>query len=319
VAGEAGDAIPLLPKRRLIGTATGGSSSIRRGGRADVATSRPYRPGDHFRTIDWKSSARLSSTRQTDEFIVRERYTDEMPVVVLVVDRRPEMSLYPAELPWLHKPSAVRASVELVVRSARNHRSLVGYLDLATHRGDPHGEGPFWRAPRARASGARAGRREPLEAWLSEDFDAPQDNLEHGLRFLLHQRGSVPIGSFVFVVSDFVVRPPLDAWAYAIDRGWDVVPVIVQDPVWEQSFPQVDGVLVPFADARGRRPRYARLDAHEVRDRRRAHEERLASLRTTFLRLGLDSVLVGDAEPAVVHASFLEWARARLALRWERR
>ena len=33
--------------------------------------------------------------------------------------------------------------------------------------------------------------------------------------------------------------------------GWDVVPVVVQDPVWERSFPDVGGVTLPLADPDG--------------------------------------------------------------------
>ena len=47
------------------------------------------------------------SARLSDDFIVREHFSEESPRVVLVVDRRPSMSLYPIEFPWLHKPAVV--------------------------------------------------------------------------------------------------------------------------------------------------------------------------------------------------------------------
>src|SRR5882724_9288069 len=175
------DVIPLYPRRRLVGSASGGSTSIRRGGGADVASSRPYRPGDHFRTIDWKSSARLSSARQSDDFIVRERFAEEIPAVVIVVDRRPEMALYPSDLPWLHKPAAVHAAARVLVASALDQRSLVAYLDYATHPGDTTAGTPFWEAPRAQANVWRAGLRERLEQHLAHPFDAPEDNVTRAL------------------------------------------------------------------------------------------------------------------------------------------
>ncbi len=96
VSGATDLTFPLVPRRRLIGLAFGAVTSVRRGTGSDVASSRPYQPGDDVDTIDWAASARLSSARGTDEFIVRERYAEEAPRVVIVADRRPAMSLYPA-------------------------------------------------------------------------------------------------------------------------------------------------------------------------------------------------------------------------------
>ena len=60
----------------------------------DVAGSRPYRPGDDMDSIDWAASARLSTARGSDEFIVRERFAEEAPKVVIVCDRRPQMACF---------------------------------------------------------------------------------------------------------------------------------------------------------------------------------------------------------------------------------
>jgi uncharacterized protein (DUF58 family) len=302
VVAETVETIPLYPRRRLLGSASGGSQSIRRGGRADIASSRPYRPGDHFRTIDWKASARLSSARQTDEFIVRERFADEMPCVVIVVDRRPEMSLYPSDLPWLEKRRAIRAAAGILVASALSQRALVGYLDDET-----------WEPPRAQASVWNAGLRERLDDYLLDHtFDAPETTVQRSLEFLATMRASVPLGSFVFVLSDFIATTPAAAWAHAVDFGWDVVPVIVQDPLWEQSFPKIDGVLFSLADARGGRKRRVRLSADEVSRRRAEHEERLVEVKRDFLRLGLDPIVVSQDEERAVHATLLAWSQERL-------
>ena len=88
--------VPARPARRLIGLSFGAMRSLRRGAGSDVAGSRPYRPGDDVHTIDWAASARLSAARGSDEFIVRERFAEEAPRVVVVCDRRPEMAFFPA-------------------------------------------------------------------------------------------------------------------------------------------------------------------------------------------------------------------------------
>ena len=86
----------LISRRRLIGLTHGTMRSVRRGRGTEVAGSRPYRPGDDIRTIDCGASARMSSARGADEFVVRERYADEGPRVVVVADRSPELSFFPA-------------------------------------------------------------------------------------------------------------------------------------------------------------------------------------------------------------------------------
>jgi uncharacterized protein (DUF58 family) len=304
VAAATAEPIPLVPRRRLLGSAYGGATSLRRGGRADIASSRPYRPGDHFRTIDWKASARISSARHSDEFIVRERFADEMPTVVVVADRRPEMALYGNGLPWLEKPAALRAVAAVLVASAIDQRTLVAYLDDER-----------WEPPRAQASAWNAGLRERLDGYLSGAFAAPADTVETSLEFLAGVRSSLPVGTFVFVLSDFIEPTPPEAWARTVEQGWDVVPVIVQDPVWEQSFPQIDGVMVGFGDARGARAHRVRLGADEVAARRAENEARLASIRHDFIRLGLDPIVVSDDDLPTVHATLLAWTQARLSSR----
>src|SRR4029453_1790745 len=82
-------------------------------------------------TIDWAASARLSSARERDEFIVRERFAEEAPRVVIVSDRRPEMAFFRPPLPWLDKAEAMRQTVELVIQSTSLVGGFVGYVDFA--------------------------------------------------------------------------------------------------------------------------------------------------------------------------------------------
>ena len=136
-----GQTFQLISRRRLIGLTHGTMRSVRRGRGTEVAGSRPYRPGDDIRSIDWAASARMSSARGADEFVVRERYADEGPRVVIVADRSPELSFFSPPLPWLDKAEAMRCATEIVVASSAQAGGFVGYLDFAD------GE-PFWLPPR---------------------------------------------------------------------------------------------------------------------------------------------------------------------------
>jgi uncharacterized protein (DUF58 family) len=292
---------PLVPRHRLLGLAFGAMQSARRGIGSDVAGSRPYQPGDDVDTIDWHASARLSAARGSDEFVVRERFAEEAPRVVIVSDRRPAMSAFPESLPWLSKPRALAAAEQAIAASATQARGLVGYLDFAD------GE-PDWRPPRTQANVIG-----PVEAdGVNRSFRAPVDNLTRAFAHLTQARRSLPPGTFVFVLSDFLVSPSADVWLQALAFRWDVVPVVIQDPTWEQSFPLVPSIAIPIVDAANGRRGTFRLREREAERRRDAHERRFRELLSGFLGLALDSVVIGSADPEAVLGPFLAWADARV-------
>jgi uncharacterized protein (DUF58 family) len=293
---------PLVPRWRPVGSAFGRLRAARRGIGSSVASTRSYVPGDDPGLIDWKLSARISSIRGSAEFIVREDFADEAPRAVLVVDRAPSMSLFPEDLPWLSKPAAVASVWQAVAAAATQELGLAGYLDTAA------GEGWFPPRPPARLTEVEVRLR-------GAAFDADPDGLEPAFEHLARSRRSLPAGTFVFVCSDFLAPPDPTTWLRALGRRWDLVPVVVQDPLWEQSFPELGGLVVPFADpatGRIRRVRITRAEATRLRD---LHEGRLASLLADFRSLGLDHVVVDDAEPAAVVQAFIDWAEARIAYR----
>jgi hypothetical protein len=123
-------------------------------------------------------------------------------------------------------------------------------------------------------------------------------------------------GSIVFYVSDFLTFPPGEEWENAFARRWDVVPVVLQDPTWEQSFPAIGGVCVPLADADGRlRP--ALLTRREALHRRELNEARYTSIVEQLENLGLEPVLLGTSDPESVLTALLAWAAGRqTALAW---
>jgi len=295
---------PLVPRRRVIGLSYGTMKSLRRGSGTDVAGSRPYRPGDDMDSIDWAASARLSTARGSDEFVVRERFAEEAPKIVIVCDRRPEMACYGPPLPWLDKPRAMRTVVELVLASAGAAGGFVGYLDYAD--GEAH-----WRQPK--------GDRKLIELrderlWSSE-YGGPADWLERSIDHLASHTRAVTPGTFVFVLSDFIPAPSPDTWLTAVEHRWDIVPIVIQDPTWEQSFPDVSGIVVPLRDARSGRVTNVRLRKHEVRARRSLNEERLQQLLTSFQLLDIDPLVVSSGDRAQILSEFLVWTDLRRSRR----
>jgi hypothetical protein len=289
-----------------VGLAFGSLQSARRMTGSDVAGSRPYHPGDDMRTIDWNASAKLSAARSSDEFLVREHFAEEAPRVILVCDRRPEMELFPEELPWLSKPTVMREAGRLIVDSAQRARGLLGYLDYAEG-----GIEPFWRPPHSQQDFWRT-----KESRLPHPtFRAPVDNVSHALGHLIDSRRALPAGTFVFVLSDFIEPIDEEPWAQALEQPWDLVPVVIQDTTWEQSFPDVSGLVVPLRDPATGRVAPARLTRREVAARRDANEQRLQALIAGFEAIDLDPVVISTSHRPGILAAFLDWADLRRAKR----
>ena len=92
----------------------------------------------------------------------------------------------------------------LIGASATAARGPVGYLD-------ERGGEPYWHPPRStHAYGAPE---------LERGFGAPEDTLLRGHRHLAEHRRDLPAGTFVFVVSDFLVAPTRDVWLRALERA----------------------------------------------------------------------------------------------------
>jgi uncharacterized protein (DUF58 family) len=297
---------PLVPRRRLVGLAFGSMRGARRGRGTDVAGSRTYIPGDDPDRIDWAASARLSSARGTDEFVVREHYADEAPRVVVMSDVRPEMGLCSPELPWLRKDEAVRIAAELIAGSVAEARGLAGFLEYGRDPGVV-----AWSPP-----GNRGGSRALVDYTLGHDPGHEPAGAAAPLEFLAAHRRAVPSASFVFVLSDFLVPTPVAAWEDALDRGWDIVPVVVQDPVWEQSFPSVDGIVLPLTGGDGRL-RLVRLGRGESERVRAEHVRRRDTLFGDLRGLGIEPVRVSGDDLDGILDAFLSWAAERQAT-WSR-
>jgi uncharacterized protein (DUF58 family) len=298
---------PLVPRRRSTGLPFGEAPSRRRGQGSEIVGHHRYEPGDPIAKIDWYASARLTATSGEDAFVVRHQAADEAPRVVIVVDRRPEMGLYADTLPWLHKPVALVEAVTAIAASAEAARADTAALDF--------GAGEAWWLPPARRERRwMIAEREGVDT----PFRAPSDVLEQSLEFLLARQRSLPPGSFVFVLSDFLAPPPTPTWLRALSCGWDLVPVVIQDPVWERSFPAVGGIGLPIADPRTGVVTLVRLSGRQAANRAEANERRHAQLLADFQSLGLEAVVIQSSDIERIDTAFSDWAEQRRSNTWAR-
>jgi uncharacterized protein (DUF58 family) len=285
--------VDLDPRVRIIGSLLGQSRSRRRGQSQDIVGSRSYVPGDDVRRIDWSASARLTSITDEERFVVREFYAEESPIVVLAVDRSPTMRLFPPDLPWLHKPTAVAQSLAAIAGSAAHHRCLVTVADSGSDGLEP----PRQVEPGLLASVTVDPAGEQRPDWLSP--------------LLLDGRRWLPPGTLVFVVSDFLLGPDETLVRQSLDFEWELVPVVVSDERWERSFPvAVGGMTLPLADGAGRlRP--LRVSTREARRRREGNEDRWQATAKCFRDAGFPPVVVSDARSEGVANAFAGWSRER--------
>jgi len=210
------------------------------------------------------------------------------------------MLLSAPELPWLQKAEAARIAREIIDASVTEARGLIGSLEFAT-AADTVG----WSPP------ASGGSHELEEHVVPRaPGEQPTIGVAGALEFLALHRRAVPSACFVFILSDFLAPPSLETWEDALDRGWEVVPVVIQDPVWEHSFPDIDGILVPLRASTGG-TRLVRLRRGESADRRESHEERRRLLLSGLGSLGIEPVLVSSSAIDAIFESFASWSAER--------
>ena len=288
---------PLVPRRRVIGLAFGGVRSARRGVGSDVASTREYRPGDDVAWMDWAASARLSAARGSDEFIVRERFADEAPRVVVLGDRRPSMAIASSPFRQVDKPRAILTALELIGASAIAARSLTGLPRL---RGG--------RAVLARPAHRVARRAGDVRAELSRAAPTPcrrASSSSASTGATCRRRPS----SSSFPTSSS--RPTSACGQGALEHRWEIVPVMIQDPVWERSFPEIGGITVPYADPRNGRVYPVYVTEREAARLRDEHEARWDALVGDFRSLGIEPVAVHTHDYGEMLGAFLRWADLR--------
>ena len=89
------------------------------------------------------------------------------------------------------------------------------------------------------------------------------------------------------------------------------MPVVIQDPRWEQSFPDVGGLSIPVLDPATATRGTLRLTAREARQRRAENEARLQDLMDLFLDLQLETILLSSNDHEEILGSFYDWADQR--------
>ena len=91
--------------------------------------------------------------------------------------------------------------------------------------------------------------------------------------------------------------------------------VVIQDSIWERSFPDVGGVVVPLFDQTTQRFAPVRLTPREAARRREENEARADALLDHLRSLDLGPVLVTSSDRGKIFQAFLEWTDERIVSR----
>jgi len=294
---------PIIPRRYISGQGIGEYPGQRRGQGHDFIDKRRYEPADPTRIIDWKETAKRSAQRRSFSPYVRQFRQDEIMRAVIVVDRSPRMSWYPT--PWLSKSKVIVSAGQMIVDSLKKYHSLIGYLDYANWKNTQQ---PFWRPPNRETEADRVRNRN----LCYENFTAPENNIDMALEQLLSLRSQVPPESFIFLLSDFLVMPNYNLMELTV-ATWDVIPIIIQDPILEASFPVWRGKLplyLPQVFSDGQRQSVA-MSAKDAKRKRAEHENRLKKLIKLFEDIRVRPITLFSSEPEQIFEAFSQWSSER--------
>ena len=233
-AGQGAVTLPLVPRGRLVGLSFG-TIELPAGdglGCRRVAPVPGRRQPAHDRLGGFGPPL---NGRERDEFIVRERFAEEAPAWSSspTGGRR-----WRSSSPRCPGSTRRRRCADGRAHSSRARQAVggfVGYVDFA------EGEA-YWLPP-------QGGRRlwELREERLPSDlFAAPGGSVADAVLHLIEHGKAVTPGSFVFCLSDFSDPPP---WTFGSRRSSAAstsCPSSSRDPMWEQSFPDVAGIVLPM-------------------------------------------------------------------------
>ena len=200
---------PLIPSRRSRALEVAGRTSRRRGTGDEIASSRPYRRGDAIR-LDrlGRVGAAVVGSRQRRVRRPRPIRGGRRPR-----DRRGRPEPVDGALPGM---ASVAAQADRGSRGGRDDRRQRSRDERPDRLCGGRCAGAAGRSSQRRD---RSKRRAIEQRTREGEADGPPDSLDKALGLLLrHRARSVPAGTFVFVLSDFLPPPSAPTLRAAASR-----------------------------------------------------------------------------------------------------
>ena len=180
---------------------------------------RQYQPGDEFRSIDWKTTARTGSLH------VRLKLVDKRTNIFFLIDRSGSKKFGSAQFTKEEIQSSI---ISLLVQSATETGNLVSFISFTDEIENyirPH-----------------AGQKEGLRLagnMMSGKIKGIRTNINCAFTFLNSMRFAP---SLVFVLSDFFAPFDYESSLKSLVKKHDVIPIIISD-IREEILPRARGFL----------------------------------------------------------------------------
>ncbi len=180
---------------------------------------RQYQPGDEFRAIDWKTTAR------TGNLHVRLKLVDKRTNIFFLIDRSGSKKFGSAQFTKEEIQSSI---ISLLVQSATETGNLVSFIsftDEIENYVPPH-----------------AGQKEGVRLagnMMSDKVKGIRTNVNCAFKFLNSMRFAP---SLVFVLSDFFAPYDYESSLKSLIRKHDVIPIVISD-IREEALPKARGFV----------------------------------------------------------------------------
>ncbi len=279
--------IDLFPTLKVHSNSLGPWESVYRGDGYGLAGIRPHQFGDGIRKIAWKATAKQG------ELCVRETYAERSVSVLIIVDRSPRMGAHDLE-----KLSFIKTATGAIINGAQRRNLAVGFLDWAKNK-------EHYRRPQE----GRAHALKVRKSTTNRNFRATEDNVALQLARLQDFKNHLPKGTLLFLFSDFLVLPP-EELIREISETFDFHPVIVQHPVWEKDFPQLEGTF-PFVDPLTNEIEEGFFTLKQSRLLAEKHRQRYADIVSFFSSLEISTITLTTSDEDECERNFAFWSNER--------
>ena len=279
--------VDLFPTLKVYSNALGQWESVYRGDGYGLAGIRHHQSGDGIRRIAWKATAKRG------ELMVRETYSERSLSVLIVVDGSPRMGAYDLE-----KLLFIKTATGAIINGAQSRNLALGFLDWA--KGKEH-----YRRPQEGHAHAFKVRK----STTNRNFLAVDDNVNLQLTRLKDFKKHLPKGTMLFLFSDFFVLPA-EELIIEIAKSFDFHPVIVQHPIWEKDFPEIEGTL-SFAEPLTNEIAEAFFTLNQSRSLAKKHRQRYADIVSFFESMEINPITLTTSDEAECERSFAFWSNER--------
>jgi uncharacterized protein (DUF58 family) len=271
--------IEIAASRRIRSLRFGQSRSPVRGAGYDFETHRKYQPGEDFRRIDWKASARMQ------EIYIKRHFEEKEVSVFLMADVSRSMRFSTAKHSKRMRMLQVAAVLGFSAVSDNCSFGFLAFSDkIEAYEPARKGRGHIWRT---------------METLYDLKPKSSGTDWRVALRFLRSQLHSM---SIVFLLSDFVTSPSAAQLADLPDlkvlaQKHDVVPIVFEDEL-EKNLPHGRGLL-RLRSAEGGEEMLLSLSSNQRRAFDALVEARKVDLRDLFYQLGMECLFLNVGEAFV--------------------